>query len=358
MKGSAVLSRKAGLKLLRVAVAVGLLGLLWQTVDGPAALDLLLRADLVWLLAAVMALTTQTFFSALRWRLTAGALGQAIAVGHAVREYYLSQIVNQSLPGGVLGDAGRALRARHAAGLKRAGQAVIFERLAGQMALFGVTACTITLVWLIPGSIVLPDWVLNGVAVALLALGLAGGVIWAISRGNTASAQHMRDWTQDFATAVLSRNVLPSQIMLSLGTTVMNLLAFALCARATGTALPLVSIMVIVPLILFTMLIPITVSGWGLREGAAAALFPIIGATATEGFAASLAFGLVFLVSVLPALPFVLFRAAPRTDQIASQTLTQGNSAAGMMPKNAPSDQMPNQLTPSTSFSAPNSTSR
>ncbi|MFU8881997.1 MAG: lysylphosphatidylglycerol synthase transmembrane domain-containing protein [Rhodobacterales bacterium] len=358
MKGSVLISRKAGLKLLRIAVALGLLGLLWQTVDGPAALDLLLRADLVWLLAAVMALTTQTFFSALRWRLTAGALGQVIAVRHAVREYYLSQIINQSFPGGVLGDAARALRARHGAGLKRAGQAVIFERLAGQMALLAVTISAITLVWLFPGRIVLPGWVLNGVAVALLALGLAGGMIWAISRGSSTVAQHMRDWTQDFATAVLSRKVLPSQIMLSLGTTVMNLLAFALCAKATGTALPLTSIMIIVPLILFTMLIPITVSGWGLREGAAAALFPLIGATATEGFAASLAFGLVFLASVLPALPFVLLQPAGGAGPLAAQPSAQGNSAAGMIPKNAPSDQMPNQLTPSTSFSAPNSTSR
>jgi hypothetical protein len=53
-----------------------------------------------------------------------------------VREYYLAQIVNQSLPGGMIGDAGRAVRARAQAGLLAAGQAVVFERLAGQIAMF------------------------------------------------------------------------------------------------------------------------------------------------------------------------------------------------------------------------------
>jgi hypothetical protein len=50
------------------------------------------------------------------------------------------------------------------------------------------------------------------------------------------------------------------------------------------------------------MLIPLTISGWGVREGAAAALFPLAGTTASEGFAASVAFGLVLLVAVLPGL--------------------------------------------------------
>ncbi len=81
-----------------------------------------------------MSLTLQTILSALRWRLTAARLGQVIGVGEAVREYYLGQVVNQSLPGGMVGDAGRAVRTGRRAGLVRAGQAVVLERFAGQFA--------------------------------------------------------------------------------------------------------------------------------------------------------------------------------------------------------------------------------
>jgi hypothetical protein len=56
------------------------------------------------------------------------------------------------------------------------------------------------------------------------------------------------------------------------------------------------------------MLIPLSVSGWGIREGAAALAFPVFGATASQGLAASVAFGLVFLVTVLPGLIVIWLR--------------------------------------------------
>lgn len=350
-----MMTRKRGVLLLRVGVTAALLTLLWLTVDGPAAAEMLLEANPVWLVGAVLVLTAQTFFSALRWRLTARALDQVIPLGHALREYYLSQIVNQSLPGGVLGDAGRAVRARHGAGLKRAGQAVVFERLAGQLVLLIVTLGAIIGVAVVPGGIVLPDWVPQLVTGGLGIIGLAVVALWLVRRGQGAVGRQTRDWTGAFFGAVLHPRVLPEQILLSLATTVLNLLAFAMCARAVGTELPLVSVMIVVPLILFTMLVPISVSGWGLREGAASALFPVIGATATQGFAASFAFGLVFMASVLPAIPFLLIWSQPdgaRSDP------DQGSSAAGIIGKNVPADQMPNQISPSTSFSTPSSTSR
>ena len=306
-----MLTRPTVMKIIRVSITLALLALLWQAIDGPAALELLLAADPLWLAVALVALTGQTLLSALRWRLTAGALGQSISVGRAIREYYLSQIVNQSLPGGVLGDAGRAVRARHEAGLKRAGQAVVFERLAGQLVLFVVTAVAVLMVWATPGGIVLPDWVLLMVASSSITLLLIAAVIWGFGRGATVTNMQVRDWTRAFSLSVLAPTVVSRQIMLSLGTTALNLLAFALCARATGTTMPVTAVMIVVPLILFTMLIPISVSGWGLREGAAAALFPVFGATATEGFAASLAFGLMFLLSTLPGIAVLLLSPKP-----------------------------------------------
>lgn len=295
----------------RLVVTLSILLLLWQSFDGAAAMALVLSADPLWLLGALAALTAQTVLSAMRWRLTARQLGQFFPVGHALREYYLSLLVNQSLPGGVLGDASRAVRARHAAGLKSAGQAVVFERLAGQLMLYLVTVMAVGYVWITSTEPALPDWVLRMVGLAALAMLLAAFCLRYVLRGTTAAARQLRDWTAAFASAVLARGVLPQQAALSLGTTILNLLAFAFCAQATGTTLPVAGVMVIVPLILFTMLIPVSVSGWGLREGAAAALFPVIGATATAGFAASVAFGLMFLVSALPGVPLLLLRSKP-----------------------------------------------
>ncbi|NNM34814.1 MAG: UPF0104 family protein, partial [Gemmatimonadetes bacterium] len=51
---------------------------------------------------------------------------------------------------------------------------------------------------------------------------------------------------------------------------------------------------------------PISVAGWGLREGAAALLWSAAGLTTAEGVAVSVAYGLIVLLSTLPGLAVLL----------------------------------------------------
>ena len=286
---------------LQFAVAIGLLVLLWQVADGQSAVNHLVNAELAWLLASLVAVTGQLVLSALRWQLTAAQLGLVLTKQQAVREYYLSQVVNQLLPGGVLGDVGRAVRARAQAGLVISGQAVLFERLVGQVALVLLFGAAVFGTWAVPGGFDLPASLQFSVFVTLVAAFLiATGVAIAGPNlpGKTGIA--LANFIANFWRAVWAREVRHRQVLLSIGTVVLNIATFACCAAAVGVMLAPAAAMVLVPLILFTMLIPITVSGWGLREGAAAMLLPVAGATAAEGFAASVAFGLVVLLSALP----------------------------------------------------------
>ncbi|MBD3766253.1 MAG: flippase-like domain-containing protein, partial [Rhodobacterales bacterium] len=93
---------------LQLAGTLAALAVLWHLADGPQAARRLAGADPGWLLAGLAALTLQTVLSALRWRLTAAQFGIRLGAAEALREYYLAQIVNQLLPGGVVGDAARA----------------------------------------------------------------------------------------------------------------------------------------------------------------------------------------------------------------------------------------------------------
>jgi uncharacterized membrane protein YbhN (UPF0104 family) len=286
---------------LQFAVAIGLLVLLWRVADGQSAVDHLATAELAWLLAALVAVTGQLVLSALRWQLTAAQLGLVLTRQQAVREYYLSQIVNQVLPGGVLGDVGRAVRARAQAGLVISGQAVLFERLVGQVALVLLFAAAVLGTWAVPGGFDLPASLQFPVFVILAAAILTGmGAAIASPSLPTKTGTALAAFMANFRRAVWAREVRHRQVLLSIGTVVLNIAAFACCAAAVGVMLAPATSMVLVPLILFTMLIPITVSGWGLREGATAVLLPLAGATAAEGFAASIAFGLVVLLSALP----------------------------------------------------------
>lgn len=293
--------RRHLLRGLQAGLALGLLALLWSVADGQVALGHLAAANPVWLAAALLALTAQTLLSALRWRLTAAQLGVALGRGSAVREYYLAQIVNQALPGGVLGDAGRALRTRGPAGLIAAGQAVLCERLAGQVALLALFGAAAAGTLAVPGGFDWPGWLVPPV-LALLGGGIGAGLVVALAGRHLPgrAGRGLAALAAAFAAAVWAPAVRLRQAALSLGTAALNIAAFAFCAAAVGAALAPAAALVLVPLILFTMLVPVTVSGWGLREGAAAALLPLAGATAAEGLAASVAFGLVVLIAALP----------------------------------------------------------
>ncbi|OAN79066.1 hypothetical protein A8B78_01570 [Jannaschia sp. EhC01] len=286
------------IRAVQVVVLAVIVWLLWRAVDWRAALGLLQSADPRWLVAAALALTVQTVLSALRWRLTAGRLGIVIPVPEALREYYLSQVVNQSLPGGVVGDASRAVRARAQAGLIASGQAVVFERLAGQMGLLAVLAFGLVLALFVPTGMTWPLWL-----IVPLALGAATLVIVVLGLWMQASAPTgLGRSIQSFRHAVLAREVLPQQMSLSLCTALCNIAAFGFCSIALGVAVPPLAAISLVPLILIAMVLPLSISGWGLREGAATVLFPLVGASMSEGLAVSVAFGLVFLSTVVPGL--------------------------------------------------------
>lgn len=290
---------------MQIAVTLGFLALLWRAADGPAAAQSLAAAEWRFLGLALAALTLQTVLSALRWQLTARHLGMSFGTGYAIREYYLSQVMNQSLPGGMVGDASRAYRARAEAGLMASGQTVILERLIGQIAMFLTLAGAFVATSLVPGGFQWPRWLFLPVA-GMIAIGLALPLfLWAATGLNGVIGRGAAlVWSMPRA-LLTDRRVLAGQIVLSFGTTLCNLAAFAFCARAVGVDLPVPAVAALVPLILFTMLIPFSVSGWGFREGAAAALLPLAGASASGGLASSIAFGLTVIASVLPGAFFL-----------------------------------------------------
>jgi uncharacterized membrane protein YbhN (UPF0104 family) len=288
----------AGWYLGQLAITVLVLWFLWRNVDGPEILRILSAAQPLWLAAAVLVLLCQTALSGLRWKITAAQLGQSLALPHAIREYFMSQVVNQALPGAVVGDAARAVRARAQAGLAVSSQAVIFERLAGQIAMFITLACAFGVTWGLSGGL---DWPTAFAGPIGLGLIIGTLILAALIIGSIRPAL-FGPRMQPFYTALMTRQVLPAQITLGAAITLCNLCAFALCAAAVGVALTPAAIFAVVPVILFSMLIPFTVSGWGVREGAAAVLLPLAGTTAPEAVAASVMFGCALLLAVLPGL--------------------------------------------------------
>lgn len=277
------------MRVLRFCASLTVLAVLFALMDTSAILMRLRGADLGWLGAALAALTVQTFLMAWRWQQTAHALDIALRYPKAVKEYYLAQLLNLVLPGGLVGDAARAARLKAPRGLKHAAQSVIIERLIGQSTLFILMFFGFLLAMFVPGG---PDW--PWWTWWVLALGMVVAVLsWGYARRQGAVARLLAK-----AIELMAR---PRQVVLSLVIALLIIFSFYACARATGTILPANTLFTLIPLILTAMLVPLSVGGWGWREGAAAALFPLAGTLPSAGVAASIAYGAMMLLAALPA---------------------------------------------------------
>ncbi|QIT56721.1 flippase-like domain-containing protein [Aquisalimonas sp. 2447] len=288
--------------LLRMTVSIGLLAAVAMAVDPASVVRHLGSLHPGWVLAALALSAVQLALSAWRWHFTAHRLGLRLRWAAALREYLLGSFVNQVLPGGVIGDASRAWRhARETARTGPAIRAVILERGSGQLVMALVA---------VPAVFALAGW-----APPLLAWSAAtafGLILLATSPLLPAApADNQPGIRADLRRALLSPGALPLQLIGSALVVATYLGVFLAAGRAIGATLPALELMALVPPVLLAMLIPITIAGWGLREGAAATVWAAAGHDPAEGAAIAVAYGLLVLVATLPGA--LCFRAPRRT---------------------------------------------
>jgi hypothetical protein len=71
--------------------------------------------------------------------------------------------------------------------------------------------------------------------------------------------------------------------------------------------------------VLVAMALPLSLAGWGIREGAAAGIWMLAGLPVAQGVAVSLLYGVVVLVSALPgAFLLLASRSAPEAEDLVS----------------------------------------
>jgi uncharacterized membrane protein YbhN (UPF0104 family) len=284
---------------LRITISLGLLGLLLTQVDAGAVAARLAALDVRWLLPVLALTVLQVIASAWRWRFTAARLGLALPLGTAIREYYLATFANQVLPGGVLGDVGRAGRHALASGDPGpAARAVILERASGQVAIALIAVIGIALADI--------AWPAGGTAIALSAVALIAALAaLAVRRIQRYPDGWLAIAWRDTRRALLTRDAWPTQLAMSLAIAASYVGVYALAGIALDTPAP-ATWLPLIPIVLFSMLVPISVAGWGVRESVAAATWAAAGLGPADGTALAIAYGAIVLISSLPGLVFAL----------------------------------------------------
>jgi hypothetical protein len=110
---------------------------------------------------------------------------------------------------------------------------------------------------------------------------------------------------------------------------------YLIAAVALGETTPLTTLAPLVAPVLMTMLLPVSIAGWGVRETAAAALWGAVGLTPEDGVAISVAYGAVVLASSLPG---ALVLIAPRARSRDRRVRPHRGGTSGSEDEERPSD--------------------
>jgi uncharacterized membrane protein YbhN (UPF0104 family) len=307
--GAGPVVRRFGLSVLRVAVGATVLWFLWRHV-GAAPFEDGLRA-VTWqaVVAAVTLTALTTVCSAWRWLVVARALGVGIGLPAAVCAYYRSLFLNSVLPGGVLGDVHRAVRHGRRAGDVALGlRAVAWERLCGQVVQAVLTA-VVLLTLPSPVRPALP-YVLAGIA------GVAGCaaliVRGAARRGRSRLARAAQALSDDLRRGPLAAGVWPQITLASVLVVAGHTATFVIAARVAGSTAPLDELVALLMVVQTAMVVPLSVGGWGLREGAAAWAFAAAGLGAATGVTIATLYAVLMLPAVAPGAGLLLRDAVRR----------------------------------------------
>lgn len=289
---------------LKIAVSLLLLWFLFSTNDihkvagrlGNITTGLLVLGFLVEILCV--------FLASWRWRIILAAVGVRIGFQSALQILFISLFLNQVLPSTLGGDAMRAWRIfKSGSSVGRAVRGVMLDRVVALLGLALLVALGLPFVLSITGDRV-AYWILWGI-VAVVLFGLAvllvlEKILAPLNYGPRALYQGLSELSRDARRLFLAPRTAGSTLALSVLIHAASALSVFILAVGMGIAVSVIECLVLVPPVILMAVLPVTIAGWGVREGAMIAAMGFVGILPSEALALSVMFGLVVMASSLP----------------------------------------------------------
>jgi uncharacterized membrane protein YbhN (UPF0104 family) len=275
----------------RLAVTAGLLAIVAATIDWDALGDAISTASWGWFAAAVGMIWAGFLLGALRWRLLLVAASIAAGAALALRAYVCGAFANNLLPTGFGGDAVRAWLVAHSGRpLARSLTSVLVDRATA-------LACGLLLAWI---AVAFGHDEIPGSHVGLLALCTAGAVVGlglavvAASKsglGRLVPAS-LRPYAAEVAETLRAylrdRRLLVEVLVLGLAFQASVVAAMWALGQMLDLGIGVAPFAVVTPIVLIATALPISIAGFGVREGSFVALLGDLGANAGEATLLSL----------------------------------------------------------------------
>ena len=313
---------------IRIILSIALLWKATSEIDWQALRESELQLQVQWLVAGGLCITAAYICGGLRWGLFMQRAGfQGSLMGY-VALYFSGGLINQGLPSTLGGDSYRAIAGTH---LTRGGQLshqkelveelshadplqaqspklrlgfsmTLLDRLVGLMGnniLGGIG--------LVLGGATLASWGAElGYLVLLVMIG--GGLVLAFAL----SYQPLLAWIEKLLRRFDLDHALPGirlafawpsnvgQSIFAVCIHFFNILALGFCLKAYGADVPTEALMIGLPALSLLLMLPISISGWGLREATLASVLALWGVNPSLTVLGSISYGAITLLCVLP----------------------------------------------------------
>lgn len=313
---------------LKLAVSAALLALALSEADGvghPAVVSGLSPTTIVSVIAIVV--LQMAVISAWRLKLVMQLLGCRVSAVDAARITWFGFFIEQVGAVFVAGDVARIWLLRQAnVALRTATEGPLLDRAVGLVAIVAMASLGMPQLWwsLSPGQ----------QQIVLLAAGLAAGVLTTLAALATLLfnlGSRAARWVESlralgtstvWTLAQSSRPRIATVVLLAFATHSLNVVAIYLLLTAVGVKLGLATCFVFTPTVLLVSMLPASVSGWGVREGAFVLALKSFGVPSAHVLLASVLFGTCVLIASLPGA--VIWLCVSRRSNSSSRNPFQG----------------------------------
>jgi len=276
--------------------------LILKNIDLNITFELIANIRLPYLVSAMAVLLLQILVMTHRWKIVLDNLSIDLSFKNIIRIFWIGLFFNQILPTSIGGDAmrGHYLYQRGYSFVKTS-QGVLIDRIIGLIALVVLVIITLPLGLQLVDS----DNARWGLIIILISSIFALTLLLNI---NTISSRFQK-WKliNKFSSmmAVIKNNIFSLNpgfklLLISLLVHLLSILTMIILAIGMQLELKIIGLLIIIPVVTLLMMLPISIAGWGIREGAMIIGLGFLGVGPENAFALSLLYGLLMLSISIP----------------------------------------------------------
>ena len=287
------------LVLLKIVVSLGLISFLVSQVDFKEIINILINVDLTMIIYAIVLLTFQVFIAASRWQFVLKCQKITLDYKNTLQILWSGLFFNQAMPSSMGGDVirGYYLKAQGIT-LGRATLGVLMDRL------FGMVGLILLVLMSLPFLFELVNDPIARTGVLLISLGISFGLLFIFFTdklpGNFSHLRVIRVFyslSQDARQCITKHYNGPIILVISVLIHLISVFAVITIAIGLGLNIEWGGFLLIVPLAGLMMVVPISIAGWGVREGVMVVGFGYLGVVSEVALALSILYGLSMLGS-------------------------------------------------------------